>query len=195
MGVIGIIFMAAFIFLAFDCITKGNYAAAIISLVFAGLIFAWYQKRRKKKPSAPKAPKSAEQPVVSSEPYRSLNSKGSTLEDNAGCPFSYEIPQIAYDGTPVAYKYQDVLCTICGDVEGMKPGSVVYTGYNGEVKNSLHFQVAHIDNTKISEMINDYLTRGDIITARTFAIDSKLHINIGFYRDFNIPENNNIEED
>lgn len=70
LGVIGIIFMAAFIFLAFDCITKGNYAAAIISLVFAGLIFAWYQKRRKKKPSAPKAPKSAE---PTSTPVASVN--------------------------------------------------------------------------------------------------------------------------
>lgn len=104
-------------------------------------------------------------------------------EENAGCSFSYEIPEKSRFGVPLSYKYTDVLADICGDVSHLKPGAVVYAGYGGEFRDVARSHVATIENAKLRSMISDYLYRGDTITARVMSIDEKLHINIGFYRE------------
>lgn len=138
-------------------------------------------------------------PEQHSEPSKktsvsSSSERISIWEENAGCPFSFEIPDSRY-GIPISYKYTDVFANICGDVSHLKPGSVVYTMDDGVLQDVSSAHIATIENSKIKAMISDYRLRGDVITARVLAVDEKLHVNIGFYRDLYSQDEETEEDD
>lgn len=111
------------------------------------------------------------------------NTKQDQITYNAGCPFCSELPDINSAGMSISYKYTDVICNILSKPYPMQNGSVVYVAKEGFVKDLFGEKIAKIQNDKLCKMIDDYITRGDSITARVLSVDDYLHINIGFYRD------------
>ncbi|MEL7657650.1 MAG: hypothetical protein AAGU75_17280 [Bacillota bacterium] len=116
-------------------------------------------------------------------PKRKQESKPRKPE-NAGCPYSTELPSETKSGLKLSYKYEDIICDITGEVNGIKAGSVLYATTQGNIDNVEIRRVAKIQNKKICKMIDDYINRGGTIAARALFVDEYLHINIGFYRDF-----------
>lgn len=167
--------------LAVACAVDGSMEACFGAVFIAVLLFVFSSKPPKQRihiQRPPSKPKNPEKRIEHS------NAKDIDVwEENAGCPFSYEIPAKSSFGVPLSYKYTDVLANICGDVSHLKPGAVVYAGYGGEFRDVARNHIATIENAKLRSMISDYLYRGDTITARVMSIDEKLHINIGFYRE------------
>lgn len=167
--------------LAIACVVDGSMEACFGAVFVAVLLFIFSSKPPKQRihiQRPPSKPKNPEKKIEHS------NAKDTDVwEENAGCPFSYEIPEKSRFGVPLSYKYTDVLANICGDVSHLKPGAVVYAGYSGEFCDVARNHIATIENAKLRSMISDYLYRGETITARVMSIDEKLHINIGFYRE------------
>lgn len=109
-------------------------------------------------------------------------SKQEKIIYNEGCPFSSEIPEINDSDCKRTYLYTDVSCEILKETYPLKTGSVVYTYYDGIIHDIFNNEIAKIQNDKLCSMINDYIKRGDSITARVSSCKPTLKINIGFYR-------------
>ena len=110
------------------------------------------------------------------------SSKQEKINQNEGCPFSPEIPEINDSGRKRTYLYTDVLCETLKETYPLNPGAVIYTYYDGIVHDIFNESIAKIQNDKLCSMINDYIKRGDSITARVSSCEPDLKINIGFYR-------------
>ena len=111
--------------------------------------------------------------------------RATILAENAGQPFSCEIPEGNNTIGKLKYSYTDVKCTIIGDVTGLRKGSVLYTRREGKLGSCAGDNVAQIDNVKIRNMIDDFYDKNafSTVTSRVSGIrDDYLFINIGFYR-------------
>lgn len=105
---------------------------------------------------------------------------------NEGIEFTTELPDSIMD-VPRAYLFQDVIGTITGNTEGMRPGAIIYLRREGRILNCIKEEIGVIDNPKICQMITDYLDQmkegfGHVIRAKLLYVDDRIHINIGFYR-------------
>ena len=98
------------------------------------------------------------------------NTKQDQIAYNAGCPFCSELPDTNSSGMSISYKYTDVICNILSKPYPMENGSVVYVAKEGFVKDLFGEKIAKIQNDKLCKMIDDYITRGDSITARVLAL-------------------------
>lgn len=174
-----IIFVFIFAALAILALFLKSFGIFVFSVICCAICAAVWKKSRDLKRTPPSS-------GVAQTPQERAP------EENAGCPYSSEIKQTSHWGTPLTYSYNDVACTVTGDLKTMRIGSVVYPDHDGVVQNVNHQAVAKLDSRKIAKMIDDYLTRGDTISARVSGIGDKLSINIGFYRE---PEEDLDDED
>lgn len=173
------VFAIIFAILAIIALLFKSFGVFVFSAICCIVCVLVWQKRRDLKSNPPG-------PGATQIPHER------TLEENAGCPYSAEIKQKTHFGTPLSYSYNDVACTITGDVYGIRTGSVVFTNYDGEIENAIHQAIAKLDSDKLSKMVDDYLKRGDTISARVSSVCDKLYINIGFYRE---PDEETDDED
>ena len=120
--------------------------------------------------------------------------KRDEIPENAGCPYSPDVPEVNRFGTKRSYYFKGAPCTVSGDISRLRVGSVVYTARGNTVRDYLRNDVATIDNPKIAKMIDDYLKKENSITARVAKIDGKLYINIGFYKEPKIEDEDEDNE-
>lgn len=124
-------------------------------------------------------------------------SREDLLNKNENVPFSTLIKDDKADSV-LAYKYENVKCTITGNVNGMKEGAILYVRRDGVLANVIKEPIAQINSEKLRAMVNDFFDKDRFTTVRAKYVsvdDNYLFCNLGFYMDKNIDDDEDEEEE